>query len=78
MQDTPVEPWAATACPLCGQANQCAMEAARANGTEPGTCWCAGVPFTAELLAAVPPGLKNRACICERCARRAAGIGGGQ
>ncbi|WP_374667187.1 cysteine-rich CWC family protein [Ramlibacter sp.] len=56
-------------CPLCGQPNRCAMEAARAAGTPPGACWCTQVDFSAELLARVPATATGRACICADCAR---------
>jgi len=56
-------------CPLCGQANECAMEVERATGVKQPPCWCMSVDFTAELLAKVPQDAKNRACICPACAR---------
>lgn len=59
----------ATLCPLCGQANRCAMEVARQTGQPPGACWCSQVDFSAELLARVPPEAQRLACICEDCAR---------
>lgn len=59
----------AALCPLCGQENRCAMEAAKAAGVQPGPCWCTQVDFSAELLARVPPQAQRRACICEACAR---------
>lgn len=60
-----------SACPLCGSPNQCAMEVAKATGQAPGVCWCAGMDFSAELLAQVPTEAQRLACICERCARLA-------
>ena len=57
-----------TRCPLCGGANRCAMEIARESGERAGACWCAGVDFTAELLAFVPADARNKACICAACA----------
>jgi hypothetical protein len=59
----------ASLCPLCGQANRCAMEVARATGQPPGDCWCARLDFGADLLARVPPEARRLACICEDCAR---------
>jgi Cysteine-rich CWC len=58
-----------TTCPLCGRANQCAIEIERESGikqTEP--CWCTAVKFDADLLARVPPEKRNLACICAVCA----------
>jgi hypothetical protein len=53
-------------CPLCGQPNDCQL-----CGTDVynGACWCAGVSIPEELLARVPPNLRNRACICQSCVR---------
>ena len=58
-------PLRAPACPLCGEANECA--AARA-GTFDTPCWCTSATFSAELLAAVPAAASGRACICRGCA----------
>lgn len=58
-------PLAAPACPLCGQPNACAP--AR-TGAFSQPCWCESVDFSAELLARVPDGLRNKACICRACA----------
>ncbi|MBG9389246.1 cysteine-rich CWC family protein [Caenimonas aquaedulcis] len=68
---TPIDP---SRCPLCGGANQCAMEIARATGGQPGTCWCAGVDFPAELLARVPADARHQACICAACAASQASL----
>ena len=59
------------ACPLCGRANACAMETARATGTPPEPCWCTQVDFSAELLARVPVEARDRACLCRECATAA-------
>jgi hypothetical protein len=67
---TPPDP---SVCPLCGQRNRCAMEAAREAGTAPGPCWCSEVDFGAELLARVPAAAQGQACICAACAARAKG-----
>lgn len=55
-------------CPLCGRANQCAMEIARATGQPPGPCWCTQVDFSADLLARLPQQARGQACICRGCA----------
>ncbi len=61
----------ATLCPLCGQANQCAMELEKATGQAQPPCWCTlpSVSFSEELLARLPPEARHKACICARCAR---------
>lgn len=68
MQAVPPDP---TLCPLCGQANRCAMEVERETGVKQPPCWCTqpGVAFTEELLGRVPAGARNTACICAACAR---------
>lgn len=55
-------------CPLCGHANQCAMELARATGTTPAPCWCTEVKFAPELLDRIPDEAQRRACVCQACA----------
>ncbi|MFY8055292.1 MAG: cysteine-rich CWC family protein [Limnohabitans sp.] len=59
------------ACPLCGQPNQCAMEAAKSSGQAVAPCWCLSVSFSAEVLARVPEAAQNKACICQACASSA-------
>jgi hypothetical protein len=56
-------------CPLCGQANRCALEVQRATGQEQPPCWCMQVDFGADLLARVPAEARRLACICPACAR---------
>lgn len=65
-------PIVSTLCPLCGQANACAMEREKATGVPQGPCWCTQVDFSADLLARVPEEARNRACLCPQCARGAA------
>jgi hypothetical protein len=57
-------------CPLCGEANRCAMEVERETGLEQGPCWCMATDFdfSPELLARVPTEKRRLACICARCA----------
>jgi hypothetical protein len=59
-------------CPLCGESNACAMEAARSTGAAdtPGSCWCLSVDFTAALKMPLPGAARGVACICARCAAR--------
>jgi hypothetical protein len=56
-------------CPLCGQANQCAMEVEKATGEKQPPCWCTKVDFSADLLAQLPLEARGKACICEACTR---------
>ncbi len=60
-------------CPLCGKANECAMEVERACGAPQPPCWCTRVDFSAELLERIPPAFRNKACVCEACARKVLG-----
>lgn len=62
---------AASHCPLCGQANQCAMEVEIATGVEQPPCWCTHVSFSSELLERLPPQARGLACICRACAESA-------
>ena len=59
-----------TYCPLCGQANQCAMEVERATGLKQPPCWCTQVDFSRELLEGLPAEARSLACICQPCATR--------
>jgi hypothetical protein len=56
-------------CPLCGKANQCAMEIEKITGQKQPPCWCTQVDFSAGLLDRVPADSRGRACICPACAR---------
>lgn len=56
-------------CPLCGQANQCAMELERSTGVKQPPCWCTQARFDAALLARVPEQASGKACICAACAQ---------
>jgi hypothetical protein len=62
----------ASACPLCGQPNRCAMEVERETGVKQPACWCTQAAFPPELLARVPAEAQRRACICPACAGSAA------
>jgi hypothetical protein len=64
----PVDP---SRCPLCGAGNGCAMEAERATGEKQPPCWCTRVDFNRDVLEAIPPAARRRACICEACATQA-------
>ncbi|MGY8903592.1 MAG: cysteine-rich CWC family protein [Burkholderiales bacterium] len=58
-------PLPATHCPLCAQPNACAVAASGRFNVE---CWCTQAAFSADLLAQVPPQLRDKACICASCA----------
>jgi len=64
------QPFDPALCPLCGQANACAL--ATAPGATQAECWCASRRFDAPLLARVAPASAGRACICSRCQRAGA------
>lgn len=53
----------AAQCPLCGEANRCAL-AADPNATD---CWCDSVVFPAELLAKIPDNKVRKNCVCQKC-----------
>lgn len=57
-------------CPLCGQANQCAMEIEKQTGVPQGECWCCSASISAELLSQIPQTQKNQACVCPACATK--------
>ena len=54
---------AASTCPLCGQANQCAITA----GLPAESCWCMQEPVSREALAQLPAEARGKACICPAC-----------
>ncbi|XZG71460.1 cysteine-rich CWC family protein [Chitinibacteraceae bacterium HSL-7] len=51
-----------SACPLCGQSNQCGVEAGAS------TCWCMSTRVSPEARARVPPGSEG-VCLCPACAQ---------
>lgn len=70
--NTPAATIDASRCPLCGQANHCAMEVERATGQPQPPCWCTQADFPPELLDRLPPAARRQACICPTCAGPAA------
>ena len=54
----------ASTCPLCSRPNDCQLCTAAAYK---GPCWCAKVSIPEELLAQIPPKLRNQACLCAKC-----------
>jgi len=57
-------------CPLCHEANACAMEWAKATGQAAPRCWCVDAVFTPALMAQIPEHAKGMSCVCARCAQR--------
>jgi hypothetical protein len=56
----------AATCPLCGQRNQCAQAD---SPTPVQQCWCFAAPIERRVLERLPEALRNRACLCPRCAQ---------
>lgn len=52
-------------CPLCGQANQCAIAA----GQPAESCWCMRADISRQVLARIPEAQRGKACICPACGR---------
>jgi len=61
-----------TRCPLCGEANVCALEIERQSGVAQPPCWCLSTAFSASLQAQLPAEARGQACICARCVAKAA------
>jgi hypothetical protein len=59
-----------TICPLCGSANMCAMEIAKATGKPLERCWCVDAVFDPQLLESLPEDTKGKACICSACSNQ--------
>ncbi|WP_034387413.1 cysteine-rich CWC family protein [Comamonas composti] len=55
----------ASRCPLCGQANQCAIMA----GLPAQDCWCMHTPVSRAALQRLAPAQRGQRCICPACAR---------
>ncbi|MGF6590690.1 cysteine-rich CWC family protein [Pseudomonas sp. 2835] len=52
-------------CPACGASNDCSLADPR---TVAQVCWCYGVSIDPKVLEALPAELRNKACLCPRCA----------
>lgn len=52
-------------CPVCGMSNRCTLADPR---TADKPCWCFSVEIDPAALAALPDDLRNKACLCPRCA----------
>ena len=59
------EPVDSSRCPLCGQPNQCA----ECDPDAQQLCWCMSATIAQDALERIPAALRNRACLCPRCAR---------
>jgi hypothetical protein len=57
-------------CPLCGNANRCAMELEKETGIQQAACWCVNMDFSADLLAQIPVSAQGQACVCAACAAK--------
>ena len=56
---------AADRCPACGSSNACSLADPR---TADQACWCFSVSIDPALIQALPDELRNKACLCPRCA----------
>lgn len=52
-------------CPACGLSNNCALADPR---TVDQPCWCFSETFDPAVLAALPEEVRDKACLCPRCA----------
>jgi hypothetical protein len=52
-------------CPACGALNQCSLADPRSATL---ACWCYSVNIDPAVLQALPAELRNKACLCPRCA----------
>jgi hypothetical protein len=52
-------------CPACGASNRCTLADPR---TADQACWCFSVDIDPALIQALPQALRNKACLCPRCA----------
>jgi len=55
----------ASVCPACGFSNRCTLADPR---TVDQACWCFSVSIDRAVLDALPDELRNKACLCPRCA----------
>jgi hypothetical protein len=53
-------------CPACGARNDCALADPR---TVDQPCWCYSVTIDARVLEALPAELRDKSCLCPRCAQ---------
>ena len=55
-----------TLCPACGARNDFTLADPR---TADRACWCYSVTIDPKVLEALPMALRNKACLCPRCAQ---------
>ncbi|WP_166358549.1 cysteine-rich CWC family protein [Pseudomonas akapageensis] len=55
-----------TICPACGARNSCTLADPR---TVDQPCWCFEVSIAPGVLEALPAELRDKACLCPRCAQ---------
>lgn len=53
-------------CPVCGYSNRCTLADPR---TAAQSCWCFSVSIDPVVLNALPLELRDKACLCPRCAQ---------
>ncbi|AVX88054.1 MULTISPECIES: cysteine-rich CWC family protein [unclassified Pseudomonas] len=53
-------------CPACGARNDCSLADPR---TADRACWCYGVSIDPAVLEALPAALRDKSCLCPRCAQ---------
>jgi hypothetical protein len=53
-------------CPVCGFGNSCSLADPR---TAAQPCWCFSVSLDPAVLEALPLDVRNKACLCPRCAQ---------
>lgn len=53
-------------CPACGARNGCTLADPRSADQ---ACWCYSVSIDPRVLQALPPELRNAACLCPSCAQ---------
>lgn len=66
MTSPSLSPLQAAHCPLCGQANQCAL----AEGRPSEQCWCMAAVLNREALQALPAAVRGTRCICAVCGQQ--------
>jgi hypothetical protein len=53
-------------CPACGASNDCTLAVPQ---TADRACWCYSVSIDPDVLAELPPELRDKSCLCPRCAQ---------
>ncbi|MNP04173.1 hypothetical protein D3C76_960810 [compost metagenome] len=56
-----------TLCPACGASNRCTLADPR---TAAQPCWCFSVSIDTKVLQALPADVRDKACLCPRCAQQ--------